>query len=574
MNTKSCAAMLSLWAFVCLLVATAEAQPAKPIATSAPATAPGASFSCKTSQGVVFKVTAEGLSSISVGEKEVARGMWRATDASHMLVPNGKPAALEFTAKSMEVLEPGNRVRVKHVGPEAQAVFDYTFSGEDVRIKARVENNRAEKPIKVTAFEGLTFLFAAEPQGWMVRQDPGWMAAHAEGFRGYHPSFENRIGGSYAIDESFGVGLTPLNTGLAYTGFFWWSDRAGPNARRLVYARPQEIPAGGALTFEMLLRVSTDKDWKHLLTPYKEHFAATFGHPTLGMVHYKADFRPMGNMSIADSASITETNPLGFHGEGRRVDLPEGMKRFCDSVVGGLTAGNGQGMIIWALGGQDPRGAMYRPDFDVLPPSVEQNIPQMRAAFKEGNVRMGVCARPGEIAFRGNWKEDWTVRINADDPQHLSIMWGRFKKMMDMGFTLFYLDTFGSSMDDIKAMQYYRQKMGPDIQTFVEHPCDVILAYSGSYMEVTFDAKANKYNVFWGLERFWEISQWLLPGVQAAGVSRVDESKLPEGFERPSHFMMRKHISPFCQDYQLKGMAKELKALTDEFLESPTKWKK
>jgi hypothetical protein len=32
------------------------------------------SFKCKTSQGVTFKVTAEGLASITVGDKEVAKG--------------------------------------------------------------------------------------------------------------------------------------------------------------------------------------------------------------------------------------------------------------------------------------------------------------------------------------------------------------------------------------------------------------------------------------------------------------------------------------------------------------------
>ncbi|MCY2991012.1 MAG: hypothetical protein NTY19_24515 [Planctomycetota bacterium] len=163
-----------------------------------------------------------------------------------------------------------------------------------------------------------------------------------------------------------------------------------------------------------------------------------------------------------------------------------------------MVAGNGQGIIIWALGGWDPRGAMYRPDFDILPPAVEQNIPQMRQAFEDSNVRMGVCTRPGEIAFRGTWTQDWTVRINPDDPQHLEIMWGQFKK----------------------------------------------------------------------------ISQYLLPGAQAAAVSRVDEKKLPAGFERPSHFLMRQHVAPFIPDYLIKGQAKELKEITDEFLAANGQWKK
>jgi hypothetical protein len=575
MSSIRLASMLASSVFLVILTTAAPSAEPKPSATagSAAASASAEAFTYKTPQGATFKVTAEGLASITVGDKEVVKGSWHAGNMTQLREPNAGPAPLVFTDKTLEVIEPRSCVRVRHVGPAATATFEYAFEGEDVRIKARVENF-TDKAIKATSFEGLSFLFDSTPKGWMVSQDPGWIKAHVEGFRGFHPSFENRIGGSYATDETFGVGLTPLNTGLAYTGFFWWGDTAGPNARRLVYIRPQEIPSGGALTFEMLMRISPNKDWKHLLDPYKQHFAKTFGHPTLGSVHYKADFRPMASMSIADTPSITKDNPFGFHGESRRVDLPEGMKRFCDMVVPGLVAGNGQGMIIWALGGWDPRGAMYRPDFDVLPPAVEQNIPQMRQAFQDGNVRMGVCTRPGEIAFRGTWTQDWTVRINPDDPQHLQIMWGRFKKMIDQGFTLFYLDTFGESLNDIKAMQYYRQKMGPEIQTFVEHPCDVMLAYSGAYMELNYNEKAGAYSIFWGLDRFWEISQYLLPGAQAAAVSRVDEKKLPAGFERPAHFLMRQHVAPFIPDYLIKGQAKELKEITDEFLDANGQWKK
>jgi len=530
------------------------------------------SFTYKTPHGVTFTVTPEGLTSITVGDREVAKGSWHAENMTRLREPSASPAPFVFTDKTMEVLESGAGVRVRHAGPAATATFVYAFKGEDVRIKARVENF-TDAAIKATGFKGLCFLFDSAATGWMVTHDPNWLMAHVEGFRGFHPSFENRIGGSYATDRTVGVGLSPLNTGLAHTAFLWWADQARLDARRLVHIRPQAIPAGGALTFEMLMRISPDRDWKHLLAPYKEHLATTFGHPTLGPVHYEADFRPMAFMSIADTPSITKDNPFGFHGEARRVDLPEGMKQFCDMVVPGLVEANGQGMIIWALGGWDQRGAMYRPDFDVLPPEVERNIPKMRQAFTDSDLRMGACTRPGEIAFRTSWTQDATVRINSDDPQHLAMVWGRFKRMIDQGFTLFYLDSFGESLADVKALQFFRQQMGPAIQTFVEHPCDVALPYSGAYMELTFNDEAQSYGIFWGLDRFWEISQFLFPGVQAAAISRVDEKTLPEGFERPSHFLMRKHIAPLIHDYQVKGQAKELEKITAEVLDASGRWK-
>ena len=48
-------------------------------------------------------------------------------------------------------------------------------------------------------------------------------------------------------------------------------------SRRLIYFAASPIPARGARTFDLKLRVSPDLDWKHLLEPYRQHFQATFG---------------------------------------------------------------------------------------------------------------------------------------------------------------------------------------------------------------------------------------------------------------------------------------------------------
>ena len=56
--------------------------------------------------------------------------------------------------------------------------------------------------------------------------------------------------------------------------------------RRLIYFVVNEVPARGSRTFDLKLRVSPNQDWKHLLTPYREHFQQTFG-----PVRYKADYR-------------------------------------------------------------------------------------------------------------------------------------------------------------------------------------------------------------------------------------------------------------------------------------------
>lgn len=526
-------------------------------------------FVYRTAGGPVFSVTEAGLSRIELAGQTVATGEWHAADASYVRTNQGRWAPFTVTERTIEKVA-DDRVVVRHSGPEMAVRYDYRFAGEDVVISARAENLRPEQPVQCISYEGLTFLFADKPEGHMVSQDPGWLAwpGHANEYRGFHPSFENRLGGSYGADARFGVGTSPVRAGLSYTAFLWYGGQGSPGARRLHYAIPTPIPHGGALTHAMRLRVSADREWKHLLAPYREEFTAQFG-----PVRYNADHRPLSQAVLADDVSVKPDNPLGFHGDARRVDLADGAQRFCDMVVPGLRDGGGQGVIIWALGGWERRGAMYRPDFDVLPPEVERNLPLLKAKFAEAGLRLGACARPGEFVFRGNWTQDWTLRINAGDQAHLEVMWGRFKRLIDQGFGLFYCDTFGASVEDVKAMRFYREKMGRDIQCFVEHPLDVILPYAGCYMEVNRDPQTKRYSIFWGLDRFWEIAQWLCPGVQAAAVSRVDESKLAPSDERPYEFMMRQHLTPFSPDWRVKAEAAELRGLCAKYLLAPDRWR-
>ena len=65
---------------------------------------------------------------------------------------------------------------------------------------------------------------------------------------------------------------------------------------------------------------------------------------------------------------ITKENPYGYHDGFNRLDTAEGVKSFCDTLIPLLKDAHGQGVIIWGQQGTEPRGAEYRPDFDILPP--------------------------------------------------------------------------------------------------------------------------------------------------------------------------------------------------------------
>jgi hypothetical protein len=463
---------------------------------------------------------------------------------------------------------------VRHVADDLVCTFDYAFAGEDVTVSCRVENDHPHESQGVTGFSGLTFTFGRPPTGFMLNQHVSYFQRH--GIRVCHPGDWARIGGSHAADDAIGVGLTPWRTGLNRTLIIWdftdWhpDKRDALPTRRPIYFCVQEIPPRGAATFDLRMRVSPDRDWKHLMGPYREHFQATFG-----AVQYRADQRWIGTDYLNHSqAAVTPANPYGFHDGHRRIDTAEGAARFCDSHLAALRAGAGQGAILWGMGGDDPRGGMYRPDFDVLPPEVAAQWDGIRRRFADAGLRLGVCTRPRHMAVRDDWKTDTIIDINPHDEGHRGMLWKRFKSMIDRGCSLFYLDSFGSSLEDVILMRFLRERLGPDVLTFCEHQCDAIFPSSGGYSECTLDAEdpaRTRYEVWSGVE-LWEVYRWLTPGAQLAVRLYRTKGVPPADFESPDRFFLRHRMTPLLPAFDLDRAA-ALKNLQPAFLDGQWRWK-
>lgn len=534
-------------------------------------------FTYTSSGGITYTICEQGISQINLGEKTLAKGKWLFEPVDWMFIKGGRRDSSWQLLSAKLQKQAENSVLVSQVYSGAKVYFRYTFKGEDLYIESRVENE-GEKPIGFSRFGHLTFDFQANPEGIM----PVWHISYLQvtGYGCFHPSHLNRIAGSYSAGKDFGVGLSPSGRQFIRTLFLWdlpdWGKQEIKNPRHLCYLVAEPIPAEGARTFQMVMRVSTRKDWQHLLQPYQEYFQRLFG-----QVKYVADYRLLAVSHVNRNVeSISPENPYGFHPGFRRLDLVSGTNAFCDLLVPALKKANGQGVLIWGQTGTDPRGAMYRPDFDVLPPEVETNWATIDRNFREAGLRHGVCTRPGEIAVRINWKKDGTVRINPDDSWHLNLLWQRFQKMINLGCTVFYLDSFGNSWEDVKIMQFLREKMGPEIQTFAEHQCDVLMVYSGAYTETDFYEKGKaswvketNYYPRAGL-RNWEIYQWLVPGVQM--VSRLYDihGTIPKDFLPVERFFYDHRITPLVADYRLPERADFLRVLQEEYLEGTNRWKK
>lgn len=516
-------------------------------AVLAAADAPGA-VTLTGPSGAVFAVDETGLASIRCAGREVARGGLHVFNGETWFRDSGTKAVRAGAPQEKSVRAVSERAaRVRHAAGDVVADFDYALDGEDLHITVRVENNHPAEFMNIIGLSGLLFTFDRPPRGIMQTQHISYFQAHGAGLM--HPSHWSRIGGSCAADETVGVGISPWNTGLMRTLILWdyasWAaDRREKDPqRRLLYFASRPVPPRGSATIELMVRVSPTRDWKHLLEPYRRHFRATFG-----PVRYRADLRWIATDYLNHSQrAISPTNPYGFHGGHRRMDTADGAQLFCDTLIPALRDSGSQGVIVWGQSGDDPRGGMYRPDFDVLPPEVQENLPRVIRRFAEAGLKFGVTTRPRHIAVRADWKQDGIIDISPDDAGHRAMLWRRFENMIGMGCRLFYLDSFGDSLEDVKLMRFLRDRLGPEILTFAEHQCDAMLPLSGGYSETTFRAaegdRPASYALWSGLHN-WEIYQWLCPGAQMAARLYQVQGKITDADEQPDAYFFRNRITP------------------------------
>src|SRR5262245_45428186 len=94
----------------------------------------------RTPAGIVYVITADGLSEVRRDNRVMAKGGWRFEVAdARWGRTGGKVDAAAITSKSLEVMS-ATEARVTHVHLQVTARHTFTFAGEDVRIESYVEN--------------------------------------------------------------------------------------------------------------------------------------------------------------------------------------------------------------------------------------------------------------------------------------------------------------------------------------------------------------------------------------------------------------------------------------------------
>jgi hypothetical protein len=281
------------------------------------------------------------------------------------------------------------------------------------------------------------------------------------------------------------------------------------------------VPPRQAIDLDVTFRISSDTSMRHLLEPYKTALGAHY--PTLA---YHPDQRPFAQFVDVGQPLVTPENPLGFNGSGRRLDTASGTRRFVNFIVPKLVRANAAGCIFWALGGYNPRGAMYRPDFDDLPPAVEANVPALVNGFKSRGLRVGLCARPSDGVHALDEKTDGTYRLSADNPTDVELSMNRFRHALAMGFDVFYCDSFGVDFNDVKMLRKLRQTVGPDVLLYTEHCCDLTLPLAGRYCEWE-----KSGGISWTSPTAYEVLRYLCPQSTWLCLSRTNEP-VPAAFSK------------------------------------------
>lgn len=544
---------------------------------------------------VTYTVTEWGLSSIKVGDHELATGCLIPFDASPMLTPADNPipqhpsaaggyAAYLFPEQQKKITETllgnsdGQTVLVLHELPGMGVYTVYHFDDRDITIIVRMEN-KSIHPIQIPSLGGLKFTFPAPPEGRMRTWHPSYLQhANRDCF---HPSHLNHIGGSYAIGGKIGVGVSPdymhiltateetpdpfaapiIPTLIHWDYNAWEEDRRDAEPIRwLTYSERREVPAGSTITMRFRIRIAdncgtpvADADWQNLMQPYKDHYLQL-----IGGLQYNPDFRLVASAYINHSqGAVSAENPYGLHGGYNRLDTETGVSQFCETFIPAIQKCDGQGMIIWGHSGDHPRGAMYRPDVDAVPPKLDAGLREVASRFRTAGIHVGVCTRPGELVTPADYANDTVLQLSPSEPTQLDHLRRQFKNLAAMGFSIYYLDSFGMRPEHVEIMRHLRRWLGPDVQTYAEHPCDLILAYSGGYSETDFHAKApdGKLPDRWVLyagEEDVKVYHWLLGRAPIIARHYSTHGEMPADFEAIENYVKRLRLIHLLPSHQFK----------------------
>jgi hypothetical protein len=478
--------------------------------------------------GIVYTISPTGLNAIWMGDKMVASGPFAFTERSSTFFAGKQdsvslllPIAMPYSPSAIEL----------RYGGSAVVNENFSLVGEDLLITVIVTNTDPLRVLRAPTLSGLKFYFATPPITNSSAADLNYLAGNPSHV---HPSYAVPIGVMYGHNSNFGFSVfSPSH--FARNKLFQFdvpiSNAAFTATPTLSCYFPDEIQPGETKVFSVRITVGKP-DLPTLLASYKA---------MLGPVQYVSDDRPAFFFASADQSWVTPTNPYGFNGDWRRFDKPEGVQDFIATTARPWSQG-----LMWILAGYNPRGAQYRPDFDIFPPEIAANLPALTQAY----TRIGLATRPGQGVDRLNWTQDQVYDLSASNASQMGRLLARYDNAIKLGFKSFYLDSFGVSLEHVQIMQQLRARLGPAIPTYSEFTCDLMAVNSGCYAEWTGS------DIMWLGKSNLAVLQMLLPGL----------SMLCKGIDLPTAATLK--VSPLYEDWQTSTVGDAMAAFVTKNLVS------
>jgi hypothetical protein len=520
-HLKKCYCKILAGVLCCLAPAETKAQAPAPELVAHPA-ASSVTMEASAAEGIKIKL----------GGKFVCNGNWAPMAVDGPLAADQVPLGVLVSAGFEKKSE--NHATFVDVYTSAKAETTAVLQGEDLSLRTHLQNLDTKHALVIAGLHGLTFHFAKPAAGTIPAWHPSYLSAKGDDI--CYPGNAQPLGAVHAHDDQFGFCV--FSNDFDHMRLFnatWRGDGFIPAECSVDFYTHQVVLPGQSVDIDAVFRISSDFSIPHLFENYKKAYTAHF--PKL---LYEPDSRPMGQFAAADKTHITASNPLGYNGDFRRLDTDKGVRTYVAAIAPWLYKAEAVGIIFWSPGGYDP--PMYPPDFDEFPSSVQQNIPKLVEGFKSYDLRVGLCARCGDGVTREEGKEPVIYRLNANDPDQMKTLMARFDHARQMGFDMFYLDSFGAEgMNDLNILKQIRAKVGPKVLLYTELCTDQSLAYAGHYCE--WDGGS----LLWTSGDQYAVMRYLQPDSTWLCKSRAKEGPNPPVFEKMG-------LTPLVEDSEVNRL--------------------
>jgi hypothetical protein len=346
--------------------------------------------------------------------------------------------------------------------------YDCVLSGTDLTLNVHITNN-GTSPVSDLILVTPPFKFAAAPTGTM----PSWHSSYIaqQGLGIFHPGYGSPIGCVYAGDKNYVVAAwSPSElprASLIQASFA--SSSSLPNPMPVELHTTTTINAGASSDVSIVLRVTSDTTPAGILSGYKSLLPA---------MSYTPVAKPATAFQSIDASWITPTNPYGYNGASRRLDLPQGVIAYLQMVNPMLKASGGIGVIFWAPGGYQTT-TMYPIDFDVNLNRISTTWPSLLKGLKSNGYRTGICARLGDtLTASGTGR-----RADPNNANDVATMLTRIDNTANMGVDMWYVDSVCNDWPSTQMTAIAKKHLPANHLFFTEYASDISLGFAGAYCE-------------------------------------------------------------------------------------------